>query len=56
MPFAKAVVVWAYMSYAGGITRYAFDIAGEYFVNCLTENNKEAKIYGKDNESCESFE
>ena len=25
----------------------------EYFVKCLNENNKEAKIYDKDNESCE---
>lgn len=25
-------------------------------MNCLTENNKEAKIYGKDDDCCESFE
>lgn len=49
-------MVRGYVSYAGGITAYAFDIAGEYFMNCLTENNKEAKIYGKDDDCCESFE
>lgn len=25
-------------------------------MNCLNENNKEAKIYGKDSESCERLE
>lgn len=25
-------------------------------MNCLNENNKEAKIYDKDNESCEGLE
>lgn len=35
-----------------GLTTYA----GQYFMNCLNETNKEAKIYHKDNESFERLE
>lgn len=30
--------------------------ARQYFINCLNENNKEAKIYDKDDESREGLE
>lgn len=30
--------------------------AGEYFMNCSNENNKEAKIYDKDNEGYKGLE